>query len=43
MKSHDEFPLAWFSAPVIWVSAAALVNSPVQCVKVDFEDKYTVK
>jgi len=43
MQSHNQFPFAWFCAPVIWVQPASLVNPPVQCVEVDFKDKNVVK
>ena len=43
MRSHNEFPFAWFSAPVIWVQPASLVNPSVQCVEIDFKDKDAVK
>jgi hypothetical protein len=43
MRSYNEFPLTWFPAPVIWVQPASLVNPPVQCVEVDFEDENAVK
>lgn len=43
MRSHNEFPFAWSSAPVIWVQPASLVDPPVQCVEVDFKDKDAVK
>jgi hypothetical protein len=29
--------------PIIWVQSASLVNPPVQCAKVDFKDKNSVK
>ncbi len=40
MQSHNELPLRWFCAPLIFRS---LVKPPVQCVKVDLKDKYAVK
>jgi hypothetical protein len=43
MQSHTEFSFFWFSAPVIWISAASIVKPPVHCVKVDFKDKDAVK
>lgn len=43
MRSHNEFPFAWSSAPVIWVQPTSLVNPSVQCVEVDFKDKDTIK
>jgi hypothetical protein len=39
MRSHNEFPFAWFSAPVIWVEPTSLVKPPVQCAKVDSRTK----
>ena len=40
MQSDNEFPFSLFSAPLIFWS---LVKPPVQCDKVDFEDKHSVK
>ena len=44
MQSRNEFLFLWFSAPVSWVSRHALINPPVQCVKVvDLKNKNAVK
>ena len=40
MQSHNEFAFRLFSAPLLFRS---LVKPPVQCVKVDVEDKNAVK
>ena len=44
MQSRNEFLFLWFSAPVSWVSRHALINPPIQCVKVvDLKNKNAVK
>lgn len=40
MQSRNEFPLRWFSAPLVF---RPLVKPPVQRVKVDLKDKSAVK
>ena len=40
MQSRNDFPFRWPSAPLIFRS---LLYPPVHCVKVDFQDKNSVK
>ena len=44
MQSGKEFLFLWFSAPIHWISRNALIQPPIQCVKVvDLKNKNTVK
>lgn len=44
MQSRNEILFLWFSAPVSWVSRHALIQPPIQCVKVvDLKHKNAVK
>lgn len=44
MQSRNEFLFLWFSAPVRRVSRHALIQPPIQCVKVvDLKNKNAVQ